>query len=76
MAVKLIETPKSSNIREVRYENGTLWVTFNAGGIYAYSKVPEPIFEAFKTEPSAGKYFQREIKGKYAYKKVASGFGG
>lgn len=30
----------SSNIASIGYENGTLYVAFNHGGVYAYSGVP------------------------------------
>lgn len=75
---KTIERPDSSNIKEVKYDDATkkLYVTFNAGGIYEYSGVPEETFEKFRDVESAGKYFHAAVKNNYAYKKVASGFGG
>lgn len=72
----VIKTPQSSNIKEVHYEDGNLYVTFNMGGIYKYSNVPYEVFARFQTEPSAGKYFWRAIRSNYAYKKIADGFGG
>ena len=74
--VEVIERPDSSNIKEVHWENDKMYVTFNAGGIYEYTGVPKRLFEAFRTAPSAGKYFHATIKGHYPYAKISSGFGG
>lgn len=67
----IIETPNSSNIKKVEYEGKNLFVEFKAGGIYRYDNVPQRIFEAFRTEPSAGKYFQTNVKNKYSYTKIS-----
>ena len=34
----------SSNIASIGYENRTLYVLFHNGGLYAYSDVPESIY--------------------------------
>ena len=59
--------PDSSMIDSYSYdaEDQTLEVTFNKGGTYSYSGVPEHVFEAMKQAPSAGKFFLAEIKGQY-----------
>lgn len=73
---EVIQRPDSSNIKEVRWENNKMYITFNQGGIYEYENIPHKLFEAFKTEPSAGKFFHRAIRNNYTGKKIASGFGG
>lgn len=35
----------SSNLKSIGYENNTLVVKFNNGGIYWYSNVPQNIYE-------------------------------
>lgn len=73
---EVIQRPDSSNIKEVRWENNKMYITFVQGGIYEYENIPKRMFEAFRAEPSAGKYFHRAIKNKYTGRKIASGFGG
>ena len=34
----------SSNLSSVGYENGTLYVAFNSGGLYSYSGVPASVY--------------------------------
>lgn len=67
-----IKTSDSSNIEKVQYEDLTrdMKIFFKQGGAYNYKEVPLHIFEAFRTEPSAGKYFHREIRNKFECKKI------
>ena len=46
----------SSNIASIGYENGTLYVAFNRGGLYAYSGVPESVYRELMSAPSHGHY--------------------
>jgi hypothetical protein len=57
----------SSNLSSVGYENGTLYISFNNGGTYYYTGVPEFVFEDLLNAPSKGKYFHANIKNSYPY---------
>lgn len=70
MIRETIETPDSSNIRRVEYEGNNLFVEFKTGNIYRYENIPYRMFEAFRTEPSAGKYFGTNIRNKYNYTRI------
>ena len=60
----------SSNIASIGYENGTLYVSFNRGGLYAYSGVPESIYRGLMSAPSHGSYLASHVKGVYSYKRI------
>jgi len=62
----------SSDIHSVGYnsELKVLEIKFHSGGIYQYSDVPEMIYNALMTASSHGKYFHRNIKNQYRYRKV------
>ena len=57
-----IETPKSSNIKRIAYEEPILFVTFLSGGTYKYENVPVKTWELFKDAESKGKFFHADIK--------------
>ena len=62
---------QSSNLRSVGFEDGTLEVEFNHGGIYQYFDVPDYIFGGLFDAPSAGQYFDVNVKkAGYRYEKV------
>lgn len=60
----------SSDLSSVGYENGTLYIAFNSGGLYAYYHVPESVYYDLMSAPSHGKYFHRFIKNNYSYKRI------
>ncbi len=60
----------SSNLSSVGYENGTLYISFHSGGLYAYSGVPEYVYFELLNAPSKGKYFHANIKNSYPYDKI------
>lgn len=60
----------SSNLSSVGYENGTLYIAFRAGGLYAYYNVPENVFNALMSASSHGKFFSQFIKNRYRYKRI------
>lgn len=62
---------KSSNVAAIAWSGGVLQVTFNNGSLYAYSGVPETIWNDFVNASSKGGYLAKNIKGKYAYEQVA-----
>jgi len=71
MAIEWTEV-ESSNIAAIAYikEASQLMVQFNSGSVYAYSNVPEEVYQDFLDAGSKGKYFNAHIKGVYQYEKV------
>lgn len=61
---------ESSNIKEIGWENGTLWVRFKNGGTYTYAKVPKSVHDALMRAESKGKYFIAHVKNVYEYAKI------
>jgi len=62
----------STAIRSLSYddETRTLFVTFVDGDLYAYFEVPPQVFRAFRSARSKGRFFAREIRGRYRYVKM------
>lgn len=60
----------SSNISAIGYEHQTLFVSFNTGGTYAYSSVPESVYRGLMSAGSIGNYFATHIKNVYAYHRI------
>lgn len=63
---------KSSNVKSVGYQNGTLSVEFNSGGIYHYAGVPTEKYNELMAADSIGKFISLEIKGKFRVEKQAT----
>ena len=63
----------STQIEKIGYdaESQTLRVLFKKGGLYDYSNVPADVANTFIGSDSPGKYLQSNIRGVYAYEKVA-----
>src|SRR5687767_13734539 len=59
----------SSNLESVGYQDGVCVVEFKAGHLYAYAMTPEQ-FERFAKAESKGRYFNAEIRNKYAGEKL------
>jgi lysyl-tRNA synthetase class 2 len=62
-------TPASSNIESFTFdpETDTLTIQFRDGDEYDYLNVPPQVHRAFQASGSAGQYFIRHIKGRFAY---------
>jgi len=62
----------SSNLASVGYEeeSKTLEIEFNSGSIYQYFNVPFQEYQNLMQADSHGKYFDRNIKHNYSYRKV------
>ena len=60
----------SSDLASVGYENGTLYIAFNSGGVYSYDGVPASVYQGLMSASSHGKYFHANIKDHYPYHKV------
>ena len=64
----------SSDIASHGYdtESQTLEIEFHATGVYRYFSVPADVYDTFRSTPSPGKFFLQNIKGKFAWEKVAA----
>ena len=57
----------SSNLCEVAYHNQSqiMEITFNSGHIYRYTAVPHVVFQDLINAPSAGRFYNRFIRGRF-----------
>jgi hypothetical protein len=62
----------SSNLRSIGYHaaSKTLEVEFKSGSVYAYSDVPEYVYNRLMSAESKGATFAAEIKHVYPWEKV------
>ncbi len=62
---------ESSQVEAHGYDSisKTLAVKFVRGSVYHYADVPQEVYEALKSAESVGKFFGKEIKGKYEFTK-------
>ena len=62
----------STAIRKLFYvpAKRELWVTFVSGRRYVYADVPPDVFDAYKTAPSRGAFFNHEIRDRYAFREI------
>ena len=61
----------SSNIKSVGWENESMEVEFMNGAVYQYDGVPADVHQNLIEADSVGSFFHTEIKGNYAYRRVA-----
>lgn len=61
--------PGSSHIGQVTFDDATdtLTIEFADGASYDYMNVPAAVARDFRNAPSAGAFFARQIKSRYAY---------
>ncbi len=62
---------KSTAIKAVAYEPGTLLVRFNDGDEYLYERVSRAEFRALLTARSRGRYLNLHIKPTHKYRKIS-----
>lgn len=65
----------SSNLSEVGYDPAAnvLEIAFKQSGVYQYFAVPRSIYEGLLAAPSAGRYFDLNVKkAGYAMRKVSA----
>lgn len=64
---------ESAAIEAIDYDprRRRLRVTFVSGEVYAYAAVPGEVHRAFIAAESKGRFFQAQIRGRYAYKKLS-----
>jgi hypothetical protein len=60
---------KSSMFASIAHDGDTLEVKFNNGATYRHSGVTPDVFNAMLNAPSAGKYYNENIRGKFAHAK-------
>lgn len=63
----------SSVVASYQYipEERILRVVFVSGLVYDYENVPQEVYDRMKSTMSKGQFLNKEIKGKYAFKKRA-----
>ena len=54
-------------------DSGILEIQYHSGKVYHYLNVPEKVFAAMRSTMVKGIWFNRHIKGKYAFKEVTPG---
>lgn len=61
------DTPHSSNIARLNYndDKGELMIEFRSGKFYRYHDVPYETWNKLIEAPSAGQFFNANIKGKF-----------
>ncbi len=64
------EHVRSSNIRSVGYDGGTLEIEFHESGVYQYSHVPEQLYRGLMNASSKGTYFHDHIRDRFDYREV------
>jgi hypothetical protein len=64
----------SSNLRAIGYDvsTQTLTISFIKSGVYEFYKIPDSTHSALMNAYSKGTYFDRNIKGRFQYKKIAN----
>lgn len=62
----------SSELRSVGYDADALIleIEFQNGRVYQYHGVPPPIFESLLTAQSKGRFFNGNIRDRYAYTRL------
>lgn len=71
----LTKGKKSSRILKMSYikSKKLLTITFNSGATYEYHDVPTEVIDGITQADSLGKYFDKNIKGIYNYRRVVNG---
>ena len=71
MALKSMMVPvRSSALKSVGYDRGTLWVEFHRSGLYEYQNVPPATYRQLLFNGSKGSYFDRNIRGRFKTRKI------
>ena len=61
----------SSNVLKSTYfiEQQRLYIAFNRGNTYSYEGITNEMYELFENAESQGQYFNKNIKGKFDFRK-------
>jgi len=60
----------SSNVRSIGWEDDTLEVEFNNGGLYQYIGVPKSLFDEMLASNSKGQFLNSKIKTDFDFVKI------
>lgn len=63
------EFPNSSNISKITWNEGVMDVYFVKGTCYRAEGVPEDLIDKMIVSPSAGSFFAKELKTRFAFKR-------
>jgi KTSC domain len=68
------EPVESRNIASIGYdaESCVLEIQFHSGGRYRYFAVPPAIFAGMRRAESKGRYFNENIRNRFAYRRLTS----
>ena len=71
VVAETVEFPGSSNLASASYDPDVenLTVTFQSGDVYTYYNVPASVYRGLTLASSAGSYFYRSIRQRYAYER-------
>jgi hypothetical protein len=61
---------KSSNLKSAEWQDDTLTVEFQKGGIYKYYNLPEDVYLSLLRSQSKGKFFHQNIVNRYKTERV------
>jgi hypothetical protein len=61
---------KSSYVRSIGYDRGTLELEYKNGAIFQYKKVPEKIYGALMEAESLGRFIRFYIQPDYEYERI------
>ena len=69
-----ITAVESATLAVLAYDDAheVLQLEFRSGAVYRYFGIPAPVYEALTSDPSKGRYFNRAIRGNYAYARVSN----
>ncbi|MBU9889036.1 MAG: KTSC domain-containing protein [Candidatus Omnitrophica bacterium] len=67
-----VKAVRSRDLALIGYDaaSSVLEVVFRSGGVYRFQDVPEKVYQGLMGAPSHGTYFQKYIKGQYAFVKA------
>ncbi len=68
-----ITTVESTTLAALAYDDAheILQLEFRSRAIYRYRGVPAPVYKALVAAPSKGRYFNREIRGRFPHSPVS-----
>ena len=66
---------ESTTLATVAYDarSQLLWLEFRNRAVYGYFGVPPAVHQGLMAAPSKGTYFNRNIRGRFPYRKQADG---
>jgi hypothetical protein len=69
---------ESTTLAALAYDEAReiLQLEFRSGALYRYCGVPAPVYEALLSAPSKGRYFNRSIRGSFAFSGALNGAAG